>query len=344
MTVLGRVIVPSLRTLLWIFVSTLFSGNAVGEVGEVEGDPGVSRGVEELSRRVLAATTPQPPEYNVKKFVVVTTARSGSGWTIRMLDSHPRISCQNLEPLGQFYDKYGAAVVENDIPWEKSDDGGYDGLSYRQFVDQVFDERCSTRAAALKGNELACGFKVLYSQIPKRHLHNFFHYMSKAGVAVIHLVRANVLRTEISWQFYLRDTDHGLASHTANASAGIRHPFRFDPAILHTKLVARIAAVQQFRALIQRYRPSDSIEIEYSAITRASEDLDPMHPLSGGGNPQCNELMAFLDPGLVGFNCQPDATQKHFVVQQHGYVKCEHEISNYDEVVEVSVATSVESL
>ena len=62
--------------------------------------------------------------------------------------------------------------------------------------------------------------------------------------------------------------DQGLASHTANASAGIRHPFRFDPAILHTKLVARIAAVQQFRALIQRYRPSDSIEIEYSAITR----------------------------------------------------------------------------
>lgn len=186
MGVFGRVVVLSLRPLLWIFVFCVFSGNVVvGEIGQVEADPGLSRGVVELSRRRVlpaaaaavasaVATTPQPPEYNVKKFVIVTTARSGSGWTIRMLDSHPRISCQNLEPLGQLYDKYGAAVVENDIPWEKAsddddDDGsgdddedGYDGLSYRQFVDQVFDERCSTRAAALKGNELACGFKVRY--------------------------------------------------------------------------------------------------------------------------------------------------------------------------------------
>ena len=61
----------------------------------------------------------------------------------------------------------------------------------------------------------------------------------------------------------------------------------------------------------------------------------------------CQLFMTSFTAGtgrLVGFNCQPDATQKHFVVQQHGYVKCEHEISNYDEVVEVSVATSVESL
>lgn len=51
------------------------------------------------------ATTAPPPEYRVQRFVIFTTARSGSGWTIRMLDSHRHISCKNLEPLGAFHDK-----------------------------------------------------------------------------------------------------------------------------------------------------------------------------------------------------------------------------------------------
>ncbi len=68
-------------------------------------------------RRVAAAlndddtttTTEDPwkgqPQYSVKRFVVVTTARSGSGWLIRMLDSNPRIACRNAEPLGQVYSR-----------------------------------------------------------------------------------------------------------------------------------------------------------------------------------------------------------------------------------------------
>jgi len=54
----------------------------------------------------MPQTTAAPPEFAVKLFVIFTTARSGSGWTIRMLDSHRKISCQNREPLGQIFDKY----------------------------------------------------------------------------------------------------------------------------------------------------------------------------------------------------------------------------------------------
>lgn len=37
---------------------------------------------------------------DINRYVVLTAARSGSGWFIRMLDSNPMISSANHEPLG----------------------------------------------------------------------------------------------------------------------------------------------------------------------------------------------------------------------------------------------------
>ena len=42
----------------------------------------------------------------LSRFVVLSAARSGSGWLVRMLDSHPSIVCKNHEPLGQVFDAY----------------------------------------------------------------------------------------------------------------------------------------------------------------------------------------------------------------------------------------------
>ncbi len=43
------------------------------------------------------------------------------------------------------------------IPWEAPAHGQ---PGFRQFIDGVFAKRCSTNSPALKGTELACGFKV----------------------------------------------------------------------------------------------------------------------------------------------------------------------------------------
>ena len=53
--------------------------------------------------------------------------------------------------------RYGAEAMQ--VPWESSTPNG---LSYRKYVDEVFAERCSTTAATLHRNDLACGFKVCW--------------------------------------------------------------------------------------------------------------------------------------------------------------------------------------
>jgi hypothetical protein len=115
--------------------------------------------------------------------------------------------------------------------------------------------------------------------------------------------QANVLRTEISFQFYLRDTANGLDSHSANASAGIRDPLQFNAETIADTVTRRIRTIQSFRSWTHRFLPADSVELEYQAITQLPPLLNELNPLLSsvgdtpfvGGNPQCNALMAFLD-------------------------------------------------
>jgi len=55
-----------------------------------------------------------------------------------------------------FLARYGKDVFDS-IPWEPPAPGE---LGFRQLIDDIFEKRCSTRAEALTGEEVACGFKV----------------------------------------------------------------------------------------------------------------------------------------------------------------------------------------
>lgn len=139
-----------------------------------------------------------------KKYILLSTQRSGSTWTCDLLQQQDGISCGGRSAT------MGTKVSELLIKYsfEKSADAIW--LTYKKDLDSAFAEACQYNPAG------SIGFKLMYNQIPPQFLEegNLETYMRENGVSFLHLVReAKVLKLASSY-----NVKHQKSHHTTNTT------------------------------------------------------------------------------------------------------------------------------
>uniref|UniRef100_A0A7S4VYU0 Sulfotransferase domain-containing protein n=1 Tax=Ditylum brightwellii TaxID=49249 RepID=A0A7S4VYU0_9STRA len=119
-----------------------------------------------------------------KKFILLTTERSGSTWTCSLLHQQKGVSCggkpqkkfdlPDSEILGQYSEKAKDGTIAS-VTWQE----------YQKDLDDAFAEVCQYNP------EVSIGFKLMYNQIPPQFLEErkLENYLKDNGISLIHLVR-----------------------------------------------------------------------------------------------------------------------------------------------------------
>ena len=149
----------------------------------------------EVQTQEVVSATPQTliseeEETCSKKYILLSTQRSGSTWTCDLLRHQEGISCgkpkknnEQVEYTSELLIQYSSLLKNetNNVEWSK----------YEQDLNNAFDEAC-------KGNpSLSIGFKLMYSQVPLQFLEDgkLETYLRENNVSIIHLVReAKILK------------------------------------------------------------------------------------------------------------------------------------------------------
>lgn len=202
-----------------------------------------------------------------RRFVVLSTQRSGSNWLEDRLDSHPAITMWRSEPFRET--------------------GDFEG-SYRRFASRSFARRLGatlvpsvSKAVFVAGltrvSSEAVGFRLMYDQL--RRSPSLGISLPLLGHSVVHLVRENVLATYLST---LAAKDSGVF-----VSRGHREtpPVVVPTESLVEELGRRQALIDRHRRLV---RHLESLEVRYEEYVKDPEGHDgrllaflglPSHPL-----------------------------------------------------------------
>jgi len=163
---------------------------------------------------VAATVEAEKSELCQKRFILLTTQRSGSTWTCSLLHEQKGVSCggrpseQHLGPLSELLIKYSWKTENGSIAnvtWQE----------YKQDLDKAFSEVCQHNP------KISIGFKLMYDQIPPQFLEDrkLEKYLKDNGVSLIHLVReAKILVAASTSDVVGRAEKFGVIHHTMNAT------------------------------------------------------------------------------------------------------------------------------
>lgn len=167
-----------------------------------------------LSRQILSSllkTQKKPRELCQKKYILLTTQKSGSTWFCSVLHQQSEISCGGRPsllntPVSKLVIKYSrlsnprVGSIGN-VTWQQ----------YQKDLDEAFAEACEYNPAT------SIGFKVMYDLIPPQFIKDkrLQTYLRDNGVSIIHLVReAKILKLASAHDV----RERGGVHHTINAS------------------------------------------------------------------------------------------------------------------------------
>lgn len=190
------------------------------------------------------------------RFVVLTSPRSGSGWLVDLLNSHPEIvaHAELFHVERRTAPEYGA----RDLPYfEASLDRGRRVRLLRQvaYLAKLYARRPDARAV---------GFKLTYVQANANRA--LLPHLSLRRVRVVHLVRANLLAATISWQVA---RESGIY-HARMGEPAHGHTVLLDPARLRSELEGRELAIARARRRLERLH-IPTLEIAYEELVGRQE-------------------------------------------------------------------------
>jgi LPS sulfotransferase NodH len=193
----------------------------------------------------------------VTGFVVLTSPRSGSGWLIDLLDSHPAIVAypELFHTERWTAPDYGA----NDLPYfEASVDRGRRPRVVHQlaYLAKLYAPRPRVHAV---------GFKLTYVQAATNPA--LLPLLSLRRVHAVHLVRANLLAAAISWKVA---RESGVY-HVRGGAPASRDPVLLDVAGLRAELEERELAIARIRRRLELLRLR-TLEIAYEYLVGRNED------------------------------------------------------------------------
>jgi len=154
-----------------------------------------------------------------KKYILLSSQRSGSTWTCDLLQHQDGISCGGRPskgklsvPKSELLIKYSFEIDHASTTWP----------TYKKDLDSAFAEACEDNPA------VSIGFKLMYDQIPPQFLEegNLETYMRENGVSFLHLVReAKILRQ--ASHYNEQNTNPNHINKTVNAT--VAKTVRDDP-------------------------------------------------------------------------------------------------------------------
>ena len=157
----------------------------------------------------------------------------------------------------------------------------------------------------------------MYNQLPRSLSYKqLFQYFRRHNIAVIHLVRANVVRHLISrgnHKLDMAQLGHKQDPHPRNVT-----PFRrinLTIKVLHiTRLLTQVT---EARTALLKDLPGLHFEVVYESL--AHSDL------------QCRAMFAFLHPKLASLPCN-DVDGANAIKKQHAGRTCEQWVTNWKHV------------
>ena len=121
-----------------------------------------------------------------RRFVILSTQRSGSNWLEDRLDSHPDIDLLRSEPFRQTSDRSDSYNAYR---------GSSPASRVLSIVVPPIAKLLFLRRAE-RSSDGTFGFRLMYDQL--RRNPSLFFWLARPGTTVIHLVRVNVLATHVS--------------------------------------------------------------------------------------------------------------------------------------------------
>lgn len=219
------------------------------------------------------------------RFVVLTSPRSGSGWLIDMLNSHPAIvaHAELFHVERRTAPDYGA----RDLPYfEASLDRGRRVRLLHQvaYLRKLYAARPDVRVV---------GFKLTYVQAQANPA--LLPLLSLRRVRVVHLVRANLLAAAISWKVARESgTYHVRQGEPANGQ-----PVSIDPEQLRSELEERELAIASARRRLERLH-LPTLELSYEELVGRKEEALARVLRFLGLEPQVDLLESALQRGRSG--------------------------------------------
>lgn len=190
-------------------------------------------------------------------FVVLTSPRSGSGWLIDLLNSHPAIvaHAELFHVERRTAPDYGAY----DLPYFEA------YLGPRRHVRVVHQVAYLVKLYAARPGARAVGFKLTYVQAAANP--TLLPLLSLRRVRAVHLVRANLLAAAISWKVA---RESGIY-HIRQAEPAQGDPVLLDVERLRSELEERDLAVGHARRRLERLR-LPRLEIAYEELVGRKEE------------------------------------------------------------------------
>lgn len=184
-------------------------------------------------------------------FVVLTSPRSGSGWLIDLLNSHPAIvaHAELFHVERRTAPDYGA----RDLPYFEA------YLEPRRHVRAVHQIAYLARLYAARPGVRAVGFKLTYVQAAANP--TLLPLLSLRRVRTVHLVRANLLAAAISWKVARASGIY----HVRQAEPAHGDPVLLDVELLRSELEERELAIARARRRLERLR-LPRLEVAYEEL------------------------------------------------------------------------------
>ncbi len=209
----------------------------------------------------------------IKKFALITTARSGSTWMVDLLHQHPDVKM------------FGEMFLTRKRRWFA---GSGDLPRYVEFPDKwprlfsVFHylHHLYTPSAPVR----AVGFKLMYSDL--RVYPEILWYLARHRIPGVHLVRENLLDVAISFE-HMRSTEiaHQPKESGGTMEAESSRGLHLDPAatlVLMRKRERQVALVRKLLALI----PAPTMEITYERLRQNPEEFNRVCAFIGVVSPE----------------------------------------------------------
>jgi len=190
-------------------------------------------------------------------------------------------------------------------------------VEYETYLNKTFERRCGKQGWSR--GEVACGFKFMYNQLPSHFPYRLLlEYCSRHDIAIIHLVRGNVIRHLISRANHQLDMAT-LGSMQDPHPRTVAPPRKVDLIVYDSNISTLLKQVADARAALLTYVPHLTMEVQYEALTQSDR--------------QCRAMFAFLHPQLGALPCT-DADGDNAIKKQHAGHQCSYWVNNWTHVAE----------
>jgi LPS sulfotransferase NodH len=150
-----------------------------------------------------------------RPFLVFTTQRSGSGWTMDLLGIQKRIGT----PADG-----GKLHSESMLPTQRANAQHWKSFKWEAWRDVA--ERAFVNVSARNPAALAVGWKLMYDQVPAPLVEPFVEWVRNNSIRVVHLVREASLLQHLSSEEALRTKVYHTTLSGGNQTPGV--PVQLD--------------------------------------------------------------------------------------------------------------------